>query len=145
MNKESFLQFIKFGIVGVSNTVIGYLIYVISLKILKSLDLFPDIDLYIAQFIMFVLSVAWSFYWNNKMVFKQKDGEQRNILSALIKTYISYAFTSLILSEILLYLWCNVLGVNVYIAPIINLLLTVPLNFIIQKFWAFGSSRCKKC
>ncbi len=139
MNKESFLQFMKFGIVGITNTVIGYLIYIISLKILKSLDLFPEIDLYIAQFIMFVLSVAWSFYWNNKMVFTQKDGEQRNIISSLIKTYISYAFTSLILSEILLYIWCNVLGVNVYIAPIINLLLTVPLNFIIQKFWAFGN------
>lgn len=137
MNKESFLQFIKFGIVGVSNTIIGYLIYVISLKILRSLGLFPDIDLYIAQFSMFVLSVAWSFYWNNKMVFKQKDGEQRNIFAALIKTYISYAFTSLILSEILLYLWCNLLEVNEYIAPIINLLITVPLNFFIQKFWAF--------
>ena len=97
MNKKSFLQFIKFGIVGVSNTVIGYLIYVVSLKILRSLDLFLDIDLYIAQFSMFVLSVAWSFYWNNKMVFKQKDGEQRNVLSALIKTYISYTFTSLII------------------------------------------------
>ena len=109
----------------------------ISLKILRSLGLFPDIDLYIAQFSMFVLSVAWSFYWNNKMVFKQKDGEKRNILSALIKTYISYAFTSLILAEILLYLWCNLLGVNEYIAPIINLLITVPLNFFIQKFWAF--------
>ena len=139
MSKENFLQFMKFGIVGITNTVIGYLIYIISLKILKSLDLFPEIDLYIAQFIMFVLSVAWSFYWNNKMVFTQKDGEQRNIISSLIKTYISYAFTSLILSEILLYIWCNVLGVNVYIAPIINLLLTVPLNFIIQKFWAFGN------
>ena len=137
MNKENFLQFIKFGIVGVSNTIIGYLIYVVSLKILRSLDLFPDIDLYIAQFSMFVLSVAWSFYWNNKMVFKQKDGEKRNILLALIKTYISYAFTSLIMSEILLYLWCNLLGVNEYIAPIINLLISVPLNFFIQKFWAF--------
>ncbi|SFU85076.1 GtrA family protein [Butyrivibrio sp. M55] len=138
MKKEGFLQFIKFGIVGGTNTVIGYLIYVVSLKTLRSLGLFPNIDLYIAQFIMFILSVAWSFYWNNKMVFKREDGEQRNILLALVKTYISYAFTSLILSEILLYLWCNLIGLDDYIAPIINLLITVPLNYFIQKYWAFN-------
>ena len=61
-----------------------------------------------------------------------------NILSALVKTYISYVFTSLILSEILLYLWCNLIGIDGYIAPIINLFITVPLNYFIQKYWAFN-------
>lgn len=139
--KKTFLQFIKFGIVGVSNTAIGYFIYAITLKLARLLGLFPSIDIYVAQFVMFVLSVAWSFYWNNKMVFKQQEGENRNILSALWKTYVSYAFTSLFLAEVLLLLEVNFLGINEYIAPIINLIITVPLNFIIQKFWAFGERK----
>ena len=135
--KKTIIQFLKFGLVGASNTLIGYLIYVVTLKLLRVLDLWPTIDIYIAQFIMFVLSVAWSFYWNNKFVFKKEEERERNIIAALIKTYISYAFTSLILSELLLVIWVKYLGIDEYIAPIISLFITVTLNFLIQKLWAF--------
>ena len=71
------------------------------------------------------------------MVFTNKEGEKRNLFSALMKTYAAYGFTGLFLSEVLLMLWVNKLGINEYIAPIINLLVTVPLNFLMQKYWAF--------
>lgn len=135
------MQFVKFGIVGFTNTIIGYLIYVVSLKGLRAVNLFATADIYVAQLIMFLLSVAWSFFWNNTLVFKQEEGEERNILAALIKTYVSYAFTGLFLAEALLMLWVNVFGINEYIAPIINLIITVPLNFIIQKYWAFKNEK----
>jgi len=131
------MQFVKFGIVGLTNTIIGYLIYVVTLKGLRAVNLFATVDIYVAQLVMFLLSVAWSFFWNNTMVFKQEEGEERNILAALIKTYVSYALTGLFLAEALLMLWVNVFGINEYVAPIINLIITVPLNFIIQKHWAF--------
>ena len=142
--KKTVVQFLKFGLVGASNTVIGYLIYVASLKVLRFLNLWPSIDIYISQFIMFVLSVAWSFYWNNRFVFKKEEETERNLGKALIKTYVSYAFTSLILSELLLMVWVKILGVNDYVAPILNLIITVPLNFVIQKFWAFKDKKNEK-
>lgn len=134
---SSLIQFVKFGIVGVTNTFIGYLIYAITLKVLRRANLWSGLDIYVAQLVMFLLSVGWSFYWNNKIVFKKKEEENRNLFSVLMKTYVSYAFTSLFLSEVLLHLWVSLLGMNEYVAPIINLLITVPLNFFIQKFWAF--------
>ena len=134
---EGLMQFLKFGIVGLSNTVIGYLIYAVSLKILRFGKWFPKTDIFVAQLIMFFLSVLWSFYWNDKAVFKPGEGEKRNIFAALVKTYISYAFTSLFLSELLLYVWVDRLNVSEYIAPIFNLIITVPLNFFMQKLWAF--------
>ena len=87
--------------------------------------------------IQFVLSVLWSFYWNNKKVFVLQEGEKRSMWQALLKTYISYSFTGLFLNSALLVLWIRVLGISEFIAPIINLLVSVPLNFIINKFWAF--------
>lgn len=141
MMKTNIIQFVKFGIVGLSNTIIGYLIYVVSLKCIRRADLFQNTDIYIAQLIMFLLSVLWSFYWNNKAVFKAEEEEHRNLGLALLKTYAAYAFTSLFLSEILLLLWVDVLGISEYAAPVINLIITVPLNFIIQKFWAFKESK----
>ena len=122
------MQFVKFGIVGLSNTVISYV---------QKNNLIPSVDYLAAQVIAFILSVLWSFYWNNKFVFEKADNEERNIVHALIKTYISYAFTGLFLNSILSLLWVEVFGIPKIIAPIINLLVSVPLNFIMNKFWAF--------
>lgn len=134
---HTFMQFVRFGIVGVSNTAISYVLYILSLTILKKFEFIQNIDYVIAQIIAFLLSVLWSFYWNNKMVFVVPKDKKRNIGKTLLKTYISYSFTGLFLNSILLILWVQVCGISEYIAPIINLLVSVPLNFVINKFWAF--------
>lgn len=134
---EAFLQFVKFGIVGVSNTIISYVLYAGCLLIFRGIGILPGIDYIVAQVIQFILSVLWSFYWNNKYVFELKKGEKRSLWKSLLKTYVSYSFTGLFLSSILLVLWVQILGISEFIAPIINLLISVPLNFIINKFWAF--------
>lgn len=131
------MQFIKFGVVGVSNTVISYVIYVVGLIVLQKIHFLPQYDYLFAQIAAFVLSVLWSFYWNNKMVFTLETGKKRSIGRALIKTFVSYSITGLFLSSILLFLWVDVLGISEYIAPLINLMITVPLNFIMNKMWAF--------
>lgn len=136
-------QFIRFGIVGLSNTILGYLIYVISLNIMRLYEVLPTCDIYMAQFIMFVLSVAWSFYWNNKYVFKRTSSTNKEIILLLLKTYASYAFTSLFLSEILLVIWVEYFEVDDFIAPVFSLVITVPLNFVIQKYWAFRDTAPK--
>lgn len=134
---QAIVQFVKFGIVGASNTVISYAINVLVLLLLKPLNVPWD---YIAgNTVAFILSVLWSFYWNNKYVFTVKDGKSRNIGRALLKTYVSYGFTGIVLNNILSYVWINLLGVSKYVAPIINLVISIPLNFIINKFWAFKS------
>lgn len=133
---DALIQFIKFGIVGLSNTVVSYVIYVVSLVILQKAGRLPEIDYLVAQFIGFVLSVLWSFYWNNKFVFQDNEG-RRNLWKVLLKTYMSYAFTGLFLNSILSFVWVEVFHWSKMIAPIINLLVSVPLNFIMNKFWAF--------
>lgn len=135
--EETFVEFVQFGIVGVSNTIVSYAIYAGTLYLLVQAGLFPSIDYLIANVVSFLLSVLWSFYWNNKYVFKLEEGEHRNLGKALFKTYVSYGFTGLILNNVLSYLWVGLLGINKLIAPIINLLLNVPINFVMNKLWAF--------
>lgn len=135
---DSILQFVKFGIVGLSNTIISYVLYLVVLWILKNQNVSWD---YIAgNLIAFVLSVLWSFYWNNKYVFKKDENSERSWWKALIKTYISYGFSGIILTNILAYLWVDILGISKLIAPIITLVATVPLNFIMNKLWAFKNN-----
>lgn len=133
----AFMQFVKFGIVGVSNTVISYALYMLTLYGLKLAGLLQRLDYVVAQGVSFALSVLWSFYWNNKTVFVLEDGKQRSMWKALLKTYVSYSFTGLFLNTVLLILWVKVLGISEFIAPLINLIVSVPVNFFINKFWAF--------
>lgn len=136
--RNTFSEFIKFGLVGVSNTIVSYCLYALSLQIFLKLNLFSSTDYIIANIISFLLSVLWSFYWNNKYVFKLDEGEHRSIWKALLKTYVSYGFTGIILNNILLVLWVRVIGINKMLAPIINLIINIPINFFMNKLWAFG-------
>ncbi len=135
---SNFSQFVKFGIVGVTNTLLSYVIYLIVLLLMKPLCV--SWDAYVGSVVAFVLSVLWSFYWNNKYVFKSNVGE-RNIFKSLIKTYISYGFTGFILSNVLLFLWLNILGIPKMIAPLVSLVVTVPANYLLNKYWAFKKDK----
>ncbi|MCI9477600.1 MAG: GtrA family protein [Lachnospiraceae bacterium] len=128
----AFIQFVKFGIVGLSNTLISYVVYLAGVRL--------GMHYLLASVLGFVISVLNSFYWNNKYVF-QKGDEERNLWLTLIKTFLAYASTGLILANILLYIWVDVLGISEYLGPIINLVITVPLNFVINKLWAFRTKR----
>lgn len=132
---EVLVQFIKFGIVGVSNTVVSY---VLNIAVLLSLQpLRVSWDFVAGNVVAFVLSVLWSFYWNNRLVFMAQEGESRSVLKTLFKTYIAYGFTGIILNNILSLLWISALGISKFLAPLLNLILSVPINFVINKFWAF--------
>jgi putative flippase GtrA len=123
-------QFIKFGVVGFSNTAIAYIIY--------SGLYYLGLHYIIANTIAFILSVLNSFYWNNKYVFKSGDDQKKSAFwPALLKTYISYAFTGLVLSSGLLYVFIKIMRISAYIAPLLGLVITVPLNFVLNKKWAF--------
>ena len=124
--KKIIHQFIKFGIVGISNTLISLFIYYVLVYL--------NVHYIIANTAGFFCSVINAYYWNSKYVFKEKSKE-RNIIKSFIKVFISYAGT-FILGTFLLYLWVDIIHVSDIIAPIINLLITIPLNFFLNKLWA---------
>ena len=121
------VQFVKFGFVGVLNNLISYVIYLILIK--SGMHYTP------ANIIGFSVSVLNSYFWNNKYVFTSEG--KRVWWKSLLKTYISYATTGIILGNILLGLWIEVCGISKNIAPLINLVVTIPINFLINKFCAY--------
>lgn len=133
------IQFIKFGLVGLTNTIVSYILNIMTLFILSPFQVMWD---YIAgNIIAFILSVLWSFYWNNRYVFTKEKGERRSTGKALLRTYISYGITGIIINNILAWVWIERVGISKYIAPLINLVISVPLNFTINKMWAFKAEK----
>lgn len=160
--KKSFIQFIKFGLVGVSNTLVSYIIYSIWYHILHA-------NVHISNLFAFIISVLWAFIMQSIFVFKEtEDGEKRVWWKVLIKTYIAYAFTGLFLTELLLVLWIEIINISQYltplseflrnntfinlnnedfavqVAPLINMVFTIPINFCVNKFWAYRQNKKEK-
>ena len=130
------MQFIKFGLVGISNTLIALGVYWICFYVLH-------IHYQLSNLIAFVISVTNAFYWNSKYVFGQ--GSNRTVkeyLKAYIKAFVSYGGTYL-LGAALLYLWVEVLHISEGLAPAINILITIPLNFLLNKYFAFRKTEPK--
>lgn len=127
-------QFIKFCIIGLSNTLLSYVINLITLYTLRPYCI--DMDYIIGNLVAFLISVLWAFYWNNKYVFSQQEGS-RGIFRKLLKTYLAYGFTGVILCNILSYFWIHVFYISKMIVPLLNLFISVPINFLISKYWAY--------
>ena len=131
-------QFVKFGLIGVTNTLLSYGIYMLVIWLLEPYNI--TFDYLIGSVLGFIISVLWSFFWNNKLVFN-KDAEKRSIWKSLLKTYLSYAATGIVLANALLYIFVDLMGISKAVAPFVGLLITVPLNFVLNKYWAFRKEK----
>lgn len=151
--RSTVIQFIKFGLVGVVNTLVSYITY--------SVLFYFGVPPLICNIPAFIISVFVSFLLNSNFVFKKDEAkEERKWWRVLIKTYISYSFTGLFLAEVLTALWLNVIHIEKYIgfllpiienfgismtkielagylAPLLNLVFSIPINFVLNKFWAY--------
>jgi putative flippase GtrA len=116
---ERFRQFLKFVLVGVANTAVTYLIY-------RGLLLF--LSYYISYSISYVLGIAFSYFCNAVLVFKQP-------LSW--RSFLSYPFVYLF--QYLLSLAGTVLLVEVWhvparYAPLFIIVVSVPVTFVLSRF-----------
>ena len=125
--------------VGVTNTLVSYLINIMMLMTLRNFNL--SFDYMIANVTAFLLSVLWSYYWNSKKVFTLSKGEKRSKGKTLLKTYVSYAFTGIVLNNVLSTIWIQVLGISKYLSPILNLPFSMPVNFLMNKLWAYSKKK----
>ena len=126
MHDKGIIQFIKFGIVGISNTIVSLVVYYAFVWL--------NCNYLVANFFAWVISVYNAFFWNNRYVFQNNA----RWWVALSKTYISYGM-SFLLGMCLLYFLVEYAGCSELVAPVITLLVTIPMNFILNKFWTFKS------
>lgn len=156
---KSILQFIKFGLVGVSNTIVSYSVYAVCCFIIGT-------NVHVANVAGFIISVFWAFIMQSKFVFKEtEEGEHRVWWQVLIKTYIAYSFTGLFLTEVLLILWLQIIDISRFLTPVVNwlfsnfgkiinevdlakamapflnMVFTIPINFCVNKFWAYRQKK----
>lgn len=158
-----FIQFLKFGLVGISNTLVSGVIYFLMNELW-----FPG-KWFAASLVSWVISVLNAYLWQNIFVFKEDETKKHRVWwQTLFKTYMSYAFTGLFLNNVLLWLWTDVINIaqfcggiirffaNIHVGFLgnpetfssnmgwfINMFISIPLNFIINKCWAYRQKEKK--
>lgn len=147
------IQFVKFGLVGVSNTLVSYIIYAVVFSM--------SANYFFSNIIAWLLSVLHAYFWQNIFVFRQDiNAKKRTWWHVLLKTYTAYAFTGLFLNNVLSWLWISVIDISQYCEPIIeflaargleltdyqfagyagpilNMVVAIPINFFMNKCWAY--------
>ena len=136
------VQFAKFGLVGVSNTAISYAIEMVGYYVVFAGVSWPErVRIAVVTAIAFAVSVLNSYYWNNRYVFKDAERKTfRDHMKALLKMAACYALTGLVLAPILK-VWIHERGVAYWLASLLTLVVTVPLNFLLNKLWAFRKEK----
>ena len=101
-----------------------------------------NVKIVITTIIAFVVSVSNSYFWNNRYVFGSGKKSFSEHFKTYFKAFACYGITGLILSPIIKILLTKI-SVPFFVASLGALVITIPLNFVMNKFWAFKSKPTK--
>lgn len=131
------MQVVLFAAVGISSGLVNMVIYNSVLLCLQLLGSSHEFDFLIAQFFGFVVNVAWGFWLNRRYVFTSPEEQAVPWQKALLKVYITYAFTGIGLSSILSLIWVYAFDVPKEILTVLNDTLCFPVTYLLNKYWSF--------
>lgn len=151
--KKAIIQFIKFAVGSMANTIIEEGTYILLTYV--GLHYIP------AYFIGFTLGIVNAYFWNTRLVFKANGNAEKRVWWIVFgKTYLIYA-TSLLINLMLLFMWMDIFMIERYftgistfflqkglmratprfvagtVASTLDMLLTFPLNYFVNKKWAY--------
>ncbi len=112
------MQIFGFIIVGGIATVIDWTTYYIFCK-------FFLVSPYISNIIAFFVSVIFNYYASSKWVFNFKNN---SFISFIILSAIG-----LLLTEILLYIFIDIMNIDIMISKVLSTCVTMAFNFITRK------------
>lgn len=123
---DGVIRFIKFGMVGVINTLVNWIIFFI----LNALGMYYIL----ANIIAYILGTVNSYLWNTLWVFKYKD-------KASTETTIKFIILNLIglgLNIGILYVLVDLCNLNKFIGLVITTAIVMIINYIVNKLWVFS-------
>ncbi|MEA4965771.1 MAG: GtrA family protein [Oscillospiraceae bacterium] len=120
-------RFLKFGVIGVLNTLVDFACYYLMNKVLGA-------GPYLSQVVSFAVSAVHSFLWNKFWTFEKKASISGRELFRCLLTNGGY----LLLSLLLLRFFINVLAMDSFLAKIPSGVLMLLYNYLMSKFWVFS-------
>ncbi len=148
--KKSLVQFIKFALVGASNSAVDYVVSFIVTKLLRLITAGGWVK-YAAKIIGYACGVLNSYIWNSRWTFREeRKQDKREIIS-----FIAVNLTVLLVSLGLIFLFNNVFNIDDWwnassfpqwlksiidgelFCTLLSTVICIPLNFILNKLFVF--------
>lgn len=126
--KGFLLQAFRFGIVGILNTIVGFVFYILFINF--------NFHYIIALFFSHVIGVTNSFFWNKFWTFKSKQKS----LKELFRFITVYAITFL-LNIVILFFLVEKMYFDKKLSQLISLSLITIISFCGHKYWSFKNYR----
>lgn len=121
------MTILKFGSIGVMNTVLSYLIFLVLIGL--------NVHYLTASGLSFIVGTLFSYTVNSRYTFYV----QRNILDFTKFLFVTIA--SLSFGLLLLYILKSKLGIPVLIAQMFVVIVRFPFVYLLMKFVVFGLKR----
>jgi len=122
------IQLSKFIIVGISNTIISYLVFIVAFNSLLISNAFAS------QAISYSAGIVWSFYWNEKWTFSSEIKR-----STLLVRFFSLQITLLFLSSFVMGFAAKNLNWNITLMWFLVMGFITVTNFVFSKILVFKS------
>lgn len=123
--KTFFFQFVKFGLVGVSNTLITAGVIALLLEVFLLSDLQANLVGYAAGLVN-------SFVWNRRWTFRSKSKIKDTVLKFMLIFVVSYVVQWGVVSLLL-----RISNVEPYVCHLLGMVVYTVFNFLLNKFYTF--------
>ena len=118
MKKSIYKQILLFLVVGIMATVIDWVTYYFLCNVFS-------LSPYISNILSFSISVLFNYMASAKWVFDFKKGS--------FMTFIIYSIIGLLLTELLLFIFIELLNLNKMLSKILATIITMIFNFLTRK------------
>ena len=123
LNNEQFMQVVKFGIVGVSNSVLDWCIVAVCVR-------FMHIDSMLSNIISYVITTPYNFWANGKFVFDFNNGKSKK---EQFFTFFLLGIGGFIVNEITMLIGDKLLHFDPLIVKVVGIILAAIFNFFTRK------------
>src|SRR4030042_6486848 len=131
-NKEiliaEFVRMIKYGFVGVMNT----LVCIATMYLFRTIGL--GYQLY--TLIGYVVAIIFSFFMNKEFTFKYKANDKRAVFIRMIR-FVSVSVSLLLLVQLLEWIFIEKLLLSEFLGVGIPMVIYTLIGFILNRFWVF--------
>ena len=130
MNLESLKKFIKFGITGVMNTLVDFVVY-------SLLTFGLSVNLYLAQVVGYSCGMVNSYVVNRRWTFRTKE----RFFSGEALRFVLLNLAMLGLSVLLLAFFSQTMGLGSFFGKVASTCVVMVVNFVANKWWVFRNTQ----
>jgi putative flippase GtrA len=124
--KYELKTFLKFILVGVSNTLLNFLVFFITFRLL-------NIFYILSSVISFIFAFTNSYFWNKTWTFKKISNQYQ------LPKFFIVNILSLLINVIILFLAVEILNIHPLIGQIFGISSSLSINFLGNRYWVFNN------